>query len=215
MKIYFKNRGQAFCRSRFYSAYDNFPHKAVVGKEYPYEFNAGIYTLFGEIDSGNFAISYLLSMYPYARKDFVLWDPAVAEIDGKEIPLDELGKFSCYLDEVYPLFSTSDSIRASIEKGLEQSGSEYSCEEIRDLFCLDKERFERPLSGVGNERFRCMAAIGFSYGKDIYCFPWLSHERFVSYHKNITWLLDLLAYLNKTVIVPVGYPDKPKREHRG
>jgi hypothetical protein len=72
------------------------------------------------------------------------------------------------------------------------------------LFCIDNERFERPLKGVGNEIFKAMAAIGFSYKKEIFCFPWLSNRRFESYHKNLTALLQILENLGKTVIIPIG-----------
>ena len=57
---------------------------------------------------------------------------------------------------------------------------------------------------VGNEIFKAMAAIGFSYKKEIFCFPWLSNRRFESYHENLTTLLQILEKLGKTVIIPVG-----------
>lgn len=49
-----------------------------------------------------------------------------------------------------------------------------------------------------------MAAVGYVYGKEIFCFPWLSQNRFDYYHGNITDLLNILEGLKKVVILPVG-----------
>ncbi len=72
------------------------------------------------------------------------------------------------------------------------------------MFCIDKERFERLLFGVGNERFRCMAAIGYVYDKDIFCFPWLSRMKFDTYHRNLTDVLQILQDRQKTILLPIG-----------
>ena len=72
------------------------------------------------------------------------------------------------------------------------------------MFYIDSDRFERPLKNVGNEIFKAMAAIGFSYNKEVFCFPWLSNSRFESYHENLTTLLQVLEKSKKTVIIPIG-----------
>ncbi len=74
---------------------------------------------------------------------------------------------------------------------------DYATEEIRDLFYIHPARFERPLTGVGNEVFKCMAAIAYCHEKDVYCFPWLSKKRFAGYHYNMTGLLEILERLDK------------------
>lgn len=43
---------------------------------------------------------------------------------------------------------------------------QLTSDEIRELFHIDKDRFMRPLSSVGKEIFRCMAAYGKTYSKD-------------------------------------------------
>ena len=72
------------------------------------------------------------------------------------------------------------------------------------MFQIDNDRFERSLASMGNEIFKAMSAIGFSYNKEIFCFPWLSSKRFNSYHRNLSVLLHILEKLGKIVIVPVG-----------
>ena len=193
-----KNEGYVYCKSSFYSAQDNLFNYSC------YSFSPGINKLIGEIDSGNWAISYLLSMYKHRPEDFVLFEQPKVAVNNKWLYLNELSEFSCYMDKIDPLFSADNSVKEYIKQGLDHSRLNCSYDDIKNLFYIDSERFERPLKGVGNEIFKAMAAIGFSYKKEIFCFPWLSNRRFESYHENLTTVLQILENLKKTVIVPVG-----------
>lgn len=196
--IIIKSEGYVYCKSNFYSVQDSLSNDSC------YAFSPGINKLIGEIDSGNWAISYLLSMYKHRPEDFLLFGQPKIAVNNNWISLNELSKFSCYIDKVDPLFSTENSVKEHIMQGLDHSKLKCSYDDIKNLFCIDSERFERPLKGVGNEIFKVMAAIGFSYDKEIFCFPWLSNRRFESYHENLTTLLQILEKLEKTVILPVG-----------
>ncbi len=196
--ISIKNDGYVYCKSSFYSAQDSLSDHSC------YSFSRGINKLIGEIDSGNWAVSYLLSMYKHRPEDFVLFEQPIVAVNNKLISLNELSEFSCYMDKIDPLFSADNSVKEHIKQGLDHSKLNCSYDDIKNLFYIDSERFERPLKGVGNEIFKAMAAIGFSYKKEVFCFPWLSNSRFESYHENITGLLQILENLGKTVIIPVG-----------
>ena len=196
--ISIKNEGYVDCKSCFYSALDGLSNNLC------YSFKPGINKLIGEIDSENWAVSYLLSMYVHRPKDFILFERPEVTVNGKIISLNELSEFACYMDKLYPLFSTSRSVKKQIIRGLKSSKLNCSYDDIKNLFQIDSERFERPLTGVGNEIFKAMAAIGFSYKKEIFCFPWLSSMRFEGYHLNLTYVLQTLEKLEKTVIVPIG-----------
>ena len=197
-KITIKSEGYVYCKSRFYSAQD------ILDTSSFYTFSQEVNKLIGEIDSGNWAISYLLSMYKHRPEDFVLFDQPQITVNNADFSLNELSKISCYMDKLDPLFSTNDSVKELILKGLEHSGLNYAYSDIKDIFRLDNERVERPLSGVGNEIFRAMAAIGFSHKKEIFCFPWLSAKRFNYYHLNLDFALETLKKLNKVVVIPIG-----------
>lgn len=197
-RIEIKIGGYIDCKSMFYSVAD------VFNSEAPYKFSAGINRLYGEIDSGVFGISYLISMYNSVNKDLIYGQPE-ANVDENIVPLSELTKYACYLDESYPLFKTRKSVRKMVSLGLKKNKSIENCEQLRDMFMISKDRFERPLYGVGNERFKAMAAIAYAFNKEIFCFPWLSKNRFDYFRRNMTDLLDILASLNKIVIVPTGY----------
>lgn len=196
--IRIKNEGYVFCKSSFYSAQDS------LSLDLCYTFSRGTNKLIGEIDSGNWAISYLLSMYKHRPEDFVLFEQPEAVVNNKSVSLNELSAFSCYMDPLDPLFDPAVSVKDSVIQGLAYSKQNDSYDAVKNLFYLDSERFERPLNAAGNEIFRSMAAIGFSYKKEIFCFPWLSDRRFESYHENLTALLRIFENLGKTVILPVG-----------
>ena len=196
--IIIQNEGYVNCKSSFYSAQDSLSNYSC------YSFSSGVNKIIGEIDSGNWAISYLLSMYKHRPEDFVLFEQPKVTVNSQVISLKELSKVACYMDKLDPLFSSNHSVKRLIMQGLDHSKLNCSYDDIKNLFYINSERFERPLNGVGNEIFKAMAAIGFSYGKEIFCFPWLSNKRFESYHGNLTTLLQILANLKKIVIMPVG-----------
>lgn len=198
-KIIVNNQGYVRCLSGLYTALD------VLGNEDIHVFSKGINMLYGEIDSGIWAVSYYLSMYKHRVADFSLFYDAMVSVNGVEIPVDMFSDKTCYMDEtVYPMFCTDYTIKDIIEKSINKNGFNYSAEEMRTLFCIDKERFGRPITAVGNERFKAMAAIAYCNRKQVYCFPWLSNSRFKRYGSNITVLLDILEKLGLTAIVPVG-----------
>ncbi|MBR2342744.1 MAG: hypothetical protein IKA64_00650 [Clostridia bacterium] len=197
--IYVKGEGYAYCKSSFYSAHD------ALSNSLCYTFSRGVNRLIGEIDSGCWAVSYLLSMYKHCPEDFVLLDEPKIVADGKQVSLNDLSSISCYMDKSNPMFCSDASVKELVIHGLKQSKSNYSCADIRSLFYIDSERFERAITGVGNEIFKVMAAIGFSYEREIFCFPWLSQRRFERYHKNLIAVLDVLESFKKIIILPVGY----------
>ena len=195
MKIELCADGYIDCKSNFYFAHD------VVFYDTPYIFKNGVNYLNGEIDSGVWGASYLLSMYN--KKDFTLFEHPQIIIDGRIVSIAEVLAISCYMDMLHPLFkNTKTSVEKTIEKAIKKHKLHYSKDDIRKLFVIDEERFKRPLSGLGNERFKAMAAIAFCCGKEIFCFPWLSCNRFEYYGNNLKAVLKTLANLGKVVIVP-------------
>lgn len=202
-KLDISNEGFVHCHSCFYSSKD-----ILIGNT-TFSFTKGINKLYGEIDSGVWAISYLLSMYVHKTQDFALFKQQKVRLNNEHISFDELSKYTCYMDVSYPLFSSNCSVKQLISNGLEKNDLYYTPEEIRKIFELNDERFERPLVGLGNEIFKAMAAIGFCNKKELFCFPWLSQKRFDYYHKNISCLLRTLDQLDKTVILPLGEALRP------
>ena len=191
------NNGYVNCSSVFYSTQD------ILNKS-EFRFTIGVNRLIGEIDSGNWAISYFLSMYKYRPKDFVLFEEPKVSINDEYVLLEEMSKYSCYMDISHPMFSKNESVIKLVSKGLRHSRLNYSCDDIMNIFKLDVQRFQQPIKATGNEIFRAMSAIAFAYDKQILCFPWMSRKRVDGYHNNLTWLLETLNDLEKIIILPIG-----------
>ena len=193
--------GFAHCKSCFYttqSVLSGLP----LGSDY--HFNTGINKLTGDIDSGIWAVSYFLSMYGCRPKDFIFFEDPKVMVNKTVMPMRELSRYTCYIDELYPLFSTKASVRKLVVKGLKKSGIDQTVDSIKELFQLDDGRFERRVSQNGNERYRAMAAIGCAYDKKVFCLPWMSQERFEYLRGTMGILLKALDSLGKIVILPVG-----------
>lgn len=184
------------CEDVFYTAKCGIDNKK-------YHFGIGINKLEGDIDSDVWAISYLLSMSEYKTKNILFYEEPKILVNDEKMSLKELSKYTCYISRTSPFFSKRKTVRQMVIKGLKKSGLSFSPEQIRDMFYLEDFRFNRPLKGVGNEIFRAMSAIAFSYGKQVFCFPWLSKGKCEYYGRNITWLLTILESLHVIAIVPM------------
>lgn len=191
--------GYILCQSAFYTA------RVPMSNLSSYQFYSGNNWMVGEIDSGNWAVGYLLSMYKHRPMDFILHEEPTIIVDGQASSLDEISQSVCYLDYLDPLFSKKESVQKMIAQGLNRTGLGYSVEDVRNLFQIDRERFSRPLTGVGHEIFKAMGAISFSNEKNVICLPWMSKKLFDSYHTHLTHSIQILQMEKKIVIVPVGY----------
>ena len=189
--------GYISCRSSFYYVEDVVESKT-------FNFSKGLNKLVGEIDSGIFGISYLISMYDKINKKTVFSEP-IAYVNDSAIPLQELSKYSCYLDESNRLFSSKKTARRLITEGLQNSKLPYSPDEICELFKISDFRFNRCINAMGNERYKAMAAIGFCHEKQIFCFPWFSAKRYNCFKIHMTHIIDTLSELGKIIILPTGY----------
>lgn len=196
--------GTVNCRSRFYSAFSGFPYLKT------FHFTVGKNVLYEEIDSGAWALCYAMSMYGIDKEIQITNEPDI-RLNGNLCTLSELAPHCCYMDPLYPLFSKKISVKQAVEHGIKRNSLPYYAENLRVLFKIDKDRYERPLSGMGNEIFKAMGAIGVAEDKDIFCFPWQSRERCAGYHLHFSQTADALAELGKIAVIPLGL-DAPEAE---
>ena len=198
-KLSISNSGYIRCESALYTANDILDDSKV------YELHKGINVIEGDIDSGVWGISYLLSMFKYKVKPKLLLKPTVAQADGKTVSLKKLNEKSCYIDEkLYPLFKSKKSVLSLIKSGVKKSKHKATANDIIDTFKLDMLRIQKPVSLNEDERFKAMAAIGYAYGKEIFCFPWLSRKAYDYYSSKLDELSDIFKKLNCIIIIPVG-----------
>ena len=128
-------------------------------------------------------------------------------LNEMEIAADELTKYSCFVSEnIYTdlnLAQERSTPKACIERALAISLQPYSVDQIKALFCLSDERFERPLAYASGEIWFISIAINFALGKQIFCYPWLNARdiaRFeIAYRHGI---IKLIKDAGKIVLVP-------------
>ena len=179
-------------------------HSCIVGEIYTTcsnfsnMFVAGTYWLKGEIDSGGWAFAHTLICSN--RKKTILEKQTQYYFQGKQVSLNELQTHTWYLGEYDR--SQHKTVKELVEKGLKKTGLPYSSEDIRQLFHIAPERYERNTRHVGFELFSCRAAIGFANGKDIYAFPWLSQKQQADKIPFIRNICLVLKNHQKLVLLP-------------
>lgn len=92
------------------------------------------------------------------------------------------------------------TIREQLESA---ASSNYSVSELVDLFGLAPTRMDRVMRYISNERWNASTAIGLTYGKRIFCFPWLedSIKNLISYR--VQYCCEFLKQNNCISVVPV------------
>ena len=103
------------------------------------------------------------------------------------------------------MFSKKKTVKRLIECGLKRSKLPYTSTEILDIFGVQEHHREISVNKTGTEQYKAMCAIGFSYGKEIFCFPWFSKSRYEAFVVHLNYTLKVLSDLNKIVILPLGF----------
>lgn len=184
----------------------NFGQYTFAMTELSFLFESKLYYLYGEIDSGNWAISYLLSHCN--DKDNMIWEEAEYTLNSQPCTLFEIGQHCCYISKSHNnMFreKTRKTVKHFVEKNLAKSKVKLTVEEIRNLFEIDESRFERPIYQTGNMSLRCAAAIGLAADKQVYCFPWFSKKMYRYYKPHIIAIVDALRSQNRTILLPTSH----------
>lgn len=181
----------------------------------------GVNILYGEIDSGGWALTYSFSQNKenfYKRDILIDNNRGFFDIllDDNKKTISEIRKLSCNLELInYRLNGLTSvfSVKQLIEINIKRYSLKCSSEEIRELFGINEQRFNRKLSHVGNEIIECMAAIGYTSNKLIFCFSWLSSIMTDYFMGHILHVFDILTKLGKIVILPTSYNFKDSSKY--
>lgn len=130
-------------------------------------------------------------------------------LDDAEADARILKKHSGFIAESYfPDINTSDELCTTHEciyRALNISGLNYSTNEIKSIFHLTDNRFDRPLNQISGEIWLASAAIWFSLDKDIFCFPWLNMRNYFRFETMKEFgIIDFLKKRKKLVLVPTS-----------
>lgn len=162
-----------------------------------YSFPPGINVLAGEAEHGGAGLSLLLS----GRCGF---GGCTVKIDGREVTRRELEKSSCIVGHA-PVHSENVPFKRLAERGLRRNKvSGLTFDSLSERFMLTPERYGRPLAYMGNERLRASLALGYAYGKSIFCTTLLSAQSWEKlYRYALEPYLEQLREDGKTVILAV------------
>ena len=150
-------------------------------------FSAGLHALTGQIDIGGWVFSYLLT-HAEERKPCLskgtsfLWN-------YQPISLSALQEKSCYVGDINKTTGNMSAAK-QFSKFKRRKNLFITESELRDMFCLTEERWNRPLSHCGNESYRITAALGYAAGKRVFCLPWMTNSQVKYYWGTITFLAD-------------------------
>ena len=169
-----------------------------------YSFEKGnVYGFCSDFGCGSWGLATCLS--GYGKDDY----SGEFYLNNRKTSPKEISKYesSCFIPK--KIFGSIDleentlTTKDCIEKALNTSGEPYSLEEIKSIFCLSDERFNRPIDYISGEIWLVSLAVNFSLGKEIFCYPWLNSQnifRFkVAYDLNI---IDFLVEKGKIVFLP-------------
>jgi hypothetical protein len=185
-----------------------------------------IYGIIGDLGDGGWALSCLLS----GRATNAIDESKLTsiKINGESVTHQKFKNIACYIGEgvaeapyiprtTYPNklmreFLGIKTVAQRIQEGINLSESKYSLYEIADMFELTgidennekRGRIHRPLEFQSNEVWRASMAIGFAYGKKLYCCPWMHSDQMSEYiigEYNRKYI-EILKEHNAIVLIP-------------
>ena len=137
-------------------------------------------------------------------------------VDDKEETISAVLKTSWYVGhDIYgshkPLFDIygtrnpllrRKSIREQIIAGVKANHCDLSADIIQNMFELSEPRVGRSIKYVSGVRWKASIAIGYAYGKKIFCYPWMNSYDVKLFGEQITKSIKVLTDNNCTVIFP-------------
>lgn len=134
-------------------------------------------------------------------------------IDGIEKTYKDLVDISWYVgNDMYSLKKVGicferpkinkRTIKEQIEQGVKSRLTVSDCTTIQEMFQISNERIERNIAFLSGERLKASAAIGYAFGKQIFCFPWMNSNDFEHLKEQLSKVVDVLLNAGCTVIMP-------------
>ncbi len=158
------------------------------------------YGIIGEFGAGGWALSYTLAG---KENDY----DGIIRINGQVVNSQILRKISCYVGEdpiPKSLFNNKKRLIINrLKDGIKLGKSPIDdIEEIIQVFGLSHERLNRIIENISNERWRASMAIGYTWGKKIYCFPWLNTGNLIFLKDYILPCITYLKQKGSIIIIP-------------
>lgn len=140
-------------------------------KDFHYIFHKGkSYGIIGQCGEGGWGLSYNLA----GRESFITGE---IRINGKEATLKDFQNIGWYVGEGWPVWNRlkrNKSIYGQLKEAVKCNPNGPSIDEIIATFHLSENRLDKKVEELSWEKWRASIAIGYAFGKRIFCFPWLS-----------------------------------------
>lgn len=165
-----------------------------------FEFLSGnFYGIIGEFGTGGAALSCILTGNTqfYGGQIYV---------DDKESSIDYIIRNSWYVgldtNKKKCKLRRKKTIRECIESGVRETAQECDAQMIGNLFNVSKERVERNIRYASGERWKASAAIGYAYGKKIFCYPWMNSKDVELLRQQLSETIKILIDCECIIIFP-------------
>lgn len=159
-----------------------------------------IYGILCKCGEGGQGITNLLTGNDYIDKEKI-------HIDGKLYKKGEKISEGWEMGKGFKnLFLYNKTVKQQIEHALKKSKKNMTVDDIVKKFELTPERLGCKIFNLSGERWRASAAIGYAYGKKIFCFPWLDNVTLENVITTGYALLyaDILRKEDNIIIVPTA-----------
>jgi hypothetical protein len=187
----------------YYPELVNYGHMIETVDHFQYQFQKGkSYGIIGQCGEGGWGLSYAIAGRAEHSADEI-------KVNGKAVTPEQLAGISWYVGDGMPKrgpFPKSRTVLNQISAAcrMNTDNKRGSVEEIIALFNLSQDRLELPLDNQSWEKWRSSIAIGYAYGAQIFCFPWVSTGWVNDLILNcgIHICIDILKNVGAIVILP-------------
>lgn len=135
-------------------------------------------------------------------------------IDDKKEPLSSIVENSWYVG--YDIYGSRNpfkrkSIKEQIKAGVQATHCELDADTIQNMFCVSNPRAGRSIKHVSGERWKAFIAIGFAYGKKIFCYPWMNSEDIEHLKVQMKKNIEVLTNNDCIVVLPTTKEENIKK----
>lgn len=192
----------ANCKSNLFQCRESFA-------QVNYDFKCGnVYGIVSDFGCGSWGLVNCVG----GRTESEQWLTGMVSVDNVVVTPKEMRDYSAFVGEkIYAGINDlceQMSARECIEKALKISNQPFNVSDIKNMFNLSDERFERNLEYVSGEINRISIAVNFALGKEIFCFPWLNEHEIINIPISI---LNILKKHNKIILIPTSQKNYVKK----
>lgn len=111
----------------------------------------------------------------------------------------------------YDILCRRKTIKEQIEAGVRANDSELSADTVQNMFELLEPRLGRSIRYVSGARWKFSIAIGYAYGKKIFCYPWMNSKDIGMMEEQMRKHIEILTDNNCFVVFPTTKEENIKK----